>query len=63
MMTPDGPDIAIETHYAALGRGMPFVESLTNLGVLLPRGAIFIFLPLKIVGGSGAPERAIALIP
>jgi kynurenine formamidase len=58
-----GLDIIIETHYAALGKGMPFVESLTNLKELPPRGAIFIFLPLKIVGGSGAPGRAIALIP
>ena len=58
-----GLDIIIETHYAALGKGIPFVESLTNLGKLPPRGAIFLFLPLKIVGGSGAPGRAIAFIP
>ena len=58
-----GLDIIIETHYAALGKGIPFVESLTHLNALPPRGAIFVFLPLKIVGGSGAPGRAIALIP
>jgi isatin hydrolase len=30
---------------------------------LPPRGAFFIFLPLKCEGGSGAPGRAIALKP
>ncbi len=58
-----GLDALMETHYAALGSGMPFVESLTRLIELPPRGAIFIFLPLKIAGGSGAPGRAIALVP
>jgi kynurenine formamidase len=39
------------------------VENLTGLAQLPPRGAIFCFLPLKIVGGSGAPGRAIAFLP
>jgi kynurenine formamidase len=52
-----------EPHWVGLGQGTLFVERLTNLGQLPPRGALFIFLPIKIEGGSGAPGRAIALVP
>ncbi len=56
-------DDIVECHYLALGAGLLFVENLTNLAELPPRGAVFFFLPLKIVGGSGAPGRAIACLP
>lgn len=49
-------------HWAGLGAGMVFVERLTNLGRLPARGAGFIFLGLKLEGGSGAPGRAIGLV-
>jgi kynurenine formamidase len=49
-------------HLAALERGLVVVEELTGLGELPAVGALFIFLPLKLVGGTGAPGRAIALI-
>lgn len=52
-----------EPHWVGLGRGTLFVERMINLGKLPPRGAFFIFLPIKIEGGSGAPGRAIALVP
>jgi kynurenine formamidase len=52
-----------ETHWVGLGQGVLFVERMTNLGQLPPRGAFFIFLPMKNEGGSGAPGRAIALVP
>ena len=39
-----GLDDFHSVHYAGLGRGMVFVESLANLGKLPPRGAYFIFL-------------------
>lgn len=52
-----------ETHWVGLGHGVLFVERMTNLGKLPPRGAFFIFLPIKIEGGSGAPGRAVALVP
>ncbi len=42
---------------------MLFLELLANLRRLPPRGALFIFLPLKIEGGSAGPGRAIALLP
>jgi kynurenine formamidase len=52
-----------EPHWAGLGRGAVFVERLTKLRELPPRGAFFMFLPIKIDGGSGAPGRAIAFVP
>jgi kynurenine formamidase len=52
-----------EVHRAGLSRGMAFIEGLTNLEKLPPRGASFVFLPLKIEVASGAPGRAIALLP
>jgi isatin hydrolase len=51
------------THLAGLTRGMTFIEALTGLGQLPPRGAWFLFLPLRLVGGTGAPGRALAVLP
>jgi kynurenine formamidase len=42
---------------------MMYVELLANLKQVPPRGAFFIFLPIKIQGGSAGPGRAIAIIP
>jgi len=53
----------IEVHKEGLSREMLFVEMLTNLEQLPPRGADFVFLPVKIAVASGAPGRAIALLP
>jgi isatin hydrolase len=50
-------------HYTGLGAGMVFIEAMGNLAALPPTGATAIFLGLKIVGGSGAPGRAIGLVP
>jgi kynurenine formamidase len=52
-----------EVHRAGLSRGMLFVEGLTNLDRLPARGASFVFLPVKIAAASGAPGRAIAVLP
>lgn len=52
-----------EVHRAGLSREMVFVEGLTNLERLPARGASFLFLPLKIEVASGAPGRAIAVLP
>jgi len=52
-----------EVHRAGLSREMAFIEGLTNLERLPARGASFIFLPLKIAVASGAPGRAIAVLP
>jgi kynurenine formamidase len=53
----------VPPHVFGLGRGMMYVELLANLSELPPRGAFFIFLPLKIQGGSAGPGRAVALVP
>jgi kynurenine formamidase len=53
----------VPPHVFGLGRGMMYVELLANLAKLPPRGAFFIFLPIKIAGGSAGPGRAIALVP
>jgi kynurenine formamidase len=50
-----------EPHRAGLEAGMVFTEKLCNLGLLPPRGAYFMFLPIKVEGGSAAPGRAIAI--
>jgi isatin hydrolase len=52
-----------EVHRAGLSREMLFVEGLTNLDRLPARGASFVFLPVKIAVASGAPGRAIAVLP
>ncbi|HPU62307.1 MAG TPA: cyclase family protein [Bacillota bacterium] len=49
-------------HWEALGNGMICTEKLCNLGKLPPRGAFYIFLPIKVKGGTGGPGRAIAII-
>jgi kynurenine formamidase len=50
-------------HRLAGARNVPGLENLTSLDRLPARGAIVIALPMKIEGGSGAPLRAIAIIP
>jgi kynurenine formamidase len=42
---------------------MLYLELLANLKALPPRGAYFVFLPIKIQSGSAGPGRAIALVP
>ena len=64
----DAPSIGsahtpIPVHQEGLGRGMRYVEILTNLGELPMRGAYFVFLPVKISNSSGGPGRAMALLP
>jgi kynurenine formamidase len=52
-----------EVHRAGLSREMAFIEGLTNLDRLPARGASFVFLPIKMAVASGAPGRAIAIVP
>jgi kynurenine formamidase len=58
-----GPSTTFETHRVLLGREVPVFENLTNLDRLPPTGATVVALPMKIRGGSGAPLRAVALVP
>jgi kynurenine formamidase len=62
----DGPSMGpVEggqaTHVAGLKYGMTWDEQLVNLGKLPARGAFYISLPTKIVDGSGATTRAVAI--
>jgi kynurenine formamidase len=64
----DAPSIGaahdpVLVHIVGLRTGAVYVEGLTGLGQLPPRGAWFCFLPLKIEHGTGAPGRAVALLP
>jgi kynurenine formamidase len=56
-------DPPFPNHSIMHGHGKLGLASLCHLDRLPPRGAIVIAAPLKIVGGSGSPVRAIALVP
>jgi kynurenine formamidase len=58
-----GQSTLYETHRALFERDVPAFENLTELDKLPARGATVIALPMKIGGGSGAPLRAIAIVP
>jgi kynurenine formamidase len=53
---------AFPCHTFMLGAGKYGLTQLANLDKLPPTGAVLVVLPLKLVGGSGSPCRAIALI-
>jgi kynurenine formamidase len=58
-----GPSEDFLVHKLVLGKGLFMIENLTNLDQLPATGAVGIFAPLKIEGGTGSPARALALIP
>jgi kynurenine formamidase len=53
---------AFPCHNFLLGAGKYGLTQLANLDRLPPVGALLVVLPLKLVGGSGSPCRAIALV-
>lgn len=58
-----GQSTLYESHRILYARDIPAFENLTNLERLPPRGASIVALPMKIKGGSGAPLRAMAIVP
>ena len=58
-----GQSTLFETHRVLYERNVPGLENLAQLDRLPARGATLVALPMKIGGGSGAPLRAIALLP
>jgi kynurenine formamidase len=58
-----GQSSLYESHRVLYELNVPGFENLTNLDRLPSRGAQVIALPMKIKGGSGAPLRAIAVVP
>ena len=58
-----GPSQDYPVHRITAPAGVPNFENLTSLDRLPPTGAFVAALPMKIEGGSGAPLRAVALVP
>ena len=58
-----GQSTQFESHRTLYERNVPAFENLASLERLPLRGAVLIALPMKIRGGSGAPLRAIAIVP
>src|SRR5688500_4451604 len=58
-----GQSTMYESHRVLYDRNIPAFENLTALDRLPPRGAFVVALPMKIRNGSGAPLRAIAMLP
>ena len=53
---------AFPCHNFMLGAGKYGLTQLATLAQLPPAGALLVVLPLKLVGGSGSPCRAVALV-
>lgn len=58
-----GQSTRYESHRALFERNIPVFENLDALERLPRRGAFVVALPMKIGGGSGAPLRAVAILP
>ncbi|MDN3642853.1 cyclase family protein [Lutimonas halocynthiae] len=58
-----GQSKLFKSHVVLLSNNIPAFENLTNLDQAPAKDFQVIALPMKIKGGSGAPLRAIALIP
>lgn len=58
-----GQSTLFESHRTLYAKNIPAFENLTSLEQLPARGAFIVALPMKIKGGSGAPLRAIAILP
>jgi kynurenine formamidase len=58
-----GQSTTYEAHQILYAANIPGLENLDALDKLPAVGATIVALPMKIKGGSGAPLRAIAIIP
>ena len=58
-----GQSTLFESHRVLYAVNLPAFENLTALDRLPPRGAFIVALPMKIAGGTGAPLRAVAVLP
>ncbi|MDG4826780.1 cyclase family protein [Asanoa sp. WMMD1127] len=57
-----GFDPPFPAHFHLLGNDKYGLTSLQNLASLPPTGALLVVAPLPIVGGTGSPTRALALV-
>jgi kynurenine formamidase len=58
-----GQSTLYESHRTLYEHDIPAFENLATLDRLPVKGATIVALPMKIKGGSGAPLRAIAILP
>jgi len=58
-----GQSTLFESHRILYEANLPAFENLASLDRLPPRGAFIVALPMKIAGGTGAPLRAVAILP
>lgn len=58
-----GQSKLFESHQTLYAQNIPAFENMTSLERLPVKGAYIVALPMKIKGGSGAPLRAIAILP
>ncbi len=58
-----GQSTLFETHRTLYESNLPAFENLTALDRLPARGAFIVALPMKIGGGTGAPLRAVGILP
>ena len=59
----DHPDsVDFPAHKSLLARNIPIVENLTRLGGIRSRSFTFVALPVAIVGATGSPVRALAMV-
>jgi kynurenine formamidase len=57
-----GRDPSVPVHHLTLPAGLWHLEGLVNLAALPPRGAMLVAGALRLVDGSGAPARVLALV-
>jgi kynurenine formamidase len=50
------------THHVWLSNGVCMVQQLCNLDKLVGKQFLFVAMPIKMVGGTGCPLRAAALV-
>jgi kynurenine formamidase len=58
-----GQSTLFESHRALYAEDIPAFENLASLERLPATGALVIALPMKVGGGTGAPLRALAVLP
>jgi kynurenine formamidase len=58
-----GFDPPFPVHHHLLGNGRYGLTQLANLDALPVTGAVIVVAPLRLVGGTGSPVRALALVP
>lgn len=58
-----GQSTLFESHRTLYEANIPAFENLTSLERLPLRGAVIAALPMKIAGGTGAPLRAVGIVP